>query len=265
MDYQTKGERFTMKKNLSIALSILLICGVLALNAGIVQAGNAAYSITEAYQGVAVVADGTWGADEWSDGWIEYMSGTTTKFAYKMSAGDTYMMSWALETTDNTDDEGDVFQICIDGNNDGGAAPQADDNKIEVTGHTTLTVYKGTGTDWAEMTGATTVWAESMATGHWVVEIQADKASLGDWGANPPPQGLRVAMYDASTETWVQWPPTSTANNPDSWGVIADYTGTVPEGLSFGIVALLSTVVVAGAFVLSKRTKSANLALIAHK
>jgi hypothetical protein len=267
MDYQTKGERFTMKKTIPIAISILLICGVLLLNAGIAQAGNEAYSITENYQATAVTVDGTWGASEWlpDDAWIEYMSGTTTKFGYKMDTNTgPYLMSWAIETTDTTNDAGDIWQICIDGTNDGGTTPKTDDNKIEITGHTTLKVYKGTGTGWEEMTGATVEWKDSMATGHWVLELQADKATLGDWGGSAPPQGLRVAMYDASTQTWVQWAPASTADNPDSWGMIATF-GTLPEGLSFGIVALLSTAVIAGAFVLSKRAKSANLALITHK
>lgn len=252
-----------MKKTLPIAISILLLCSAFIATA---MAGNASFTILEAYQGGAVTNDGTWGATEWSDGWIQYMSGTTTKYAYKMSMGDAYLMSWAIETADTTADTGDIWQICIDGNNDGGTTPKTDDHKIELTGHTTLKVYKGTGTAWAEMATGMVTWHESKATGHYVLELQADKGQLGDWGANPPPEGLRVAVYDASTQTWIAWPPTSTADNPDSWGVISgEITATVPEALNFGIVALLSTAVIASAFVLSKRTKPANLAFLTHK
>lgn len=254
-------------KKIPIAICIILLCGSLMLSAGIVQAGQTAFSIIENYMGTAVTVNGVWGAEEWlpTDAWITYMSGTATKFGYKMDTSPgPYMMSWAFESADTTNDAGDIWQICIDGTNDEGATPKADDNKIEITG-TTLKVYRGSGTAWAEMSGATVNWQKSIATGHWVLELQADKGTLGDWGASAPPQGMRVAMYDASTQKWTSWPPASTADNPASWGLIANIDTTLPEGLSFGIVALLSTAVIAGAFVLSKRTKSANLALLTHK
>jgi hypothetical protein len=257
-----------MKKTIPIALSMLLICGILVLNAGIVQAGNAAFTIQEAYGGGEVTVDGVWGAEEYPAeyAWIENLDGGN-KYVYRMETDFTiFSMTWLLDfVQDTTDDSGDIWQICVGANTEG-TTPQTDKNKIEITGHTTLKVYKGTGTGWEEMTGATVTWKDSMATGHWVLELQADKATLGDWGQNAPPEAMRVAMYDADTETWVQWPPASTADNPDTWGVIGDgYGESIPESISFGIVALLSTAVVAGAFVLSKRTKSANLALITHK
>ncbi len=265
-NYQTKGEMFALKKTIPIAISILLICGILVLNAGIVQAGNAAYSITEAYTTTAVTVNGVRAADEWDDSWIEFLGGPINKYAYKMDSNTgNYLMSWLLESADTTNDAGDIWQICIDGSNDGGTALNANDHKIEITGHSTLKVYIGGASGWTEMTTTAVTQKDSMGTGHWLLEVQANKGALGDWGGSPPPHGMRVAMYDASTQTWVQWPPNSTANNPDSWGLIATYSGSIPEGLSFGIVALLSTTVIASTFVLSKRTKAAKLAFITHK
>ncbi|MCW4003392.1 MAG: hypothetical protein NWE95_05715 [Candidatus Bathyarchaeota archaeon] len=253
-----------MKKTLPVAISILLLCSALI---GTATAGNAAYTIIEAYQTSAVTLDGVRGTTEWNDAWIEYLGGPTNKFGYKMDSNTgAYLMSWFIEFVDATNDAGDKWQICIDGSNNGGTTIDSDnDHKIEITGHTTLKVYKGSASGWAEMATTGVTWKDNATTGHYLVEIQANKGELGTWGQNMPPHGLRVAMYDASTQTWVVWPPTSTETNPNSWGVIGGPEATIPESLNFGVVALLSTAVIAGAFVLSKRTKSTNLAFLTHK
>jgi hypothetical protein len=104
---------------------------------------------------------------------------------------------------DDTNDTGDYWQICMDGAGNGGAAPDANDWRIEIIGHTTLTVYKGTGTGWTPVaTPAGIAWANSidisplLGTPHWILEFRLDK-SAGPI-TNQPPHGLRVAVYDAS-------------------------------------------------------------------
>jgi hypothetical protein len=97
-----------------------------------------------------------------------------------------------------------------------------------------------------------------MAANHWVLEIYADKGALGEWGANPPPEGLYVGMYDASnpTQGWVQWPATS-ADNPQRWGSIGTYGTEIPEGLSIAVVVALSSVaIVVGTIYLRKKPKT---------
>ena len=163
-----------------------------------------------------------------------------------------YRMAFLIEFADNTNDAGDRWQICFEGGSAGAAAPSADCNKFEIEGHTTLKTYVGTGTAWAVMTNPTVTWANTLATSphdpatHWIFELTFDKAQFG-WGASPPPQGIRIAMYDASNpaQGWVAWPPTSTDTNPAGWGSIADYEmGAAPEGLTVGLMLAVSSVAV---------------------
>ena len=72
-----------------------------------------------------------------------------------------------------------------------------------------------------------------------------------------PPNGLRIAFYDASTDTLAAWPPDSDVNDPDTWGVIPTYSSEpIPEGLNFAVMAFLSSVsLVIGSHYLHKRSK----------
>jgi hypothetical protein len=262
-----------MKRVLTISFAMLMLSCILLAGTGTIKASEAGYNVIEAYQtAMAVTVDGNWATGEWDDCWIEYISnGTVTddRFAYKMDSGTgTYYMSWLFDFSDNTTDAGDIWQLCIDGvPGDNSTAPSADCTKIEITGHTTMTVYQGDGADWVEAASLATaiVWADNMTVHdipfnypHYCLEIQADKAALGAWGANPPPNGFRVAMYDASnpSQGWIAWPPTS-EDDPSSWGLIYTYDTTVPEGFSIGLVVLLSSIAVAvGFYVLRKRPKT---------
>jgi hypothetical protein len=267
-----------MKKVLSVAFCTLVLCGLLPLvNIGNVLATEPGYSvITENYAGTAITLDGQWtSTSEWADAWNEYQfPAANARFMYKMVAPDltTYSMTWLVEFNDATNDAGDKWVICIDGNQDGGTAPQSDDVKMEITGHTTLQVYVGNGTGWSPSNALNTVpkWSNNLTTStyiaanHWVLEIYADKAGLGSWGANPPPEGLYVGMYDASnpsqgSQGWVAWPATS-ADIPNRWGSIGTYGTEIPEGLSLAVaVALSSVAIVIGTIYLRKRPKTTIL------
>jgi hypothetical protein len=256
-----------MKKTVLIGFCILTLCSsFLLVNIETALASEPGYTLMEAYGGGAVTVDGKWtSTTEWSDAFILPMTGTTLGpngiWAYKMDASSgTYLMSFLIESPDNTNDAGDRWIICIDGSADGGTAPKTDDVKIEVDGHSTLLMYAGTGTGWSLMANKAVTWKDSLTTSasntasHYVLEVQADKAALGAWGANPPPSGVYVSMYDASNASkgTVAWPPTA-SDNPSRWGVIATYDTAVPEGLSIAFFAVLSTIAVAGAFVIKKR------------
>jgi hypothetical protein len=167
--------------------------------------------------------------------------------------GSVYAPTFLIEFADTTNNAGDIWQICFDGGSAGGAAPTATCNKIEITGHTTLTSFVGTGTAWSPMTTVVT-WKDSITTSphdpanHYILEFTFDKAQWS-WGANPPPVALRIAMYDASnpSQGWVSWPPASTDTNPSSYGNIATYDtamGPAPEGLTVGLMLALSAVAV---------------------
>jgi hypothetical protein len=234
---------------------MLMLCSLLVIiNAVPVKAtSSSSYIFSEYYGGAPVTIDGMWtDPDEWHDVTTQYM-GTPQAglFEYKMDITN-YDMTWLLEFADNTNDAGDKWQICVDGGDDGGSAPNANDVKLEITGHTTLTTYVGSGTGWTESAWTDTYWKDSLTTSphdpanHYVLEAGFSKAQW-DWGGNPPPHGVRVAMYDASnpSQGWVAWPPTSTDTNPDSWGGIFTYMAApAPEGLTIGVMLLVSSVAV---------------------
>ena len=251
---------------------MLLLCSLLTLgNLGVILASEPGYAgIIEYYGGSPPTIDGDWGETEWSGGWLEkqFPAGTNARFVYRAAQPEQGItLYWIIEFPDTTNDAGDKVVICIDGGTgegpDGGTAPNANDNKIEITGHNTLNVYVGNGTGWAPMTTTAVSWANKsttspyITTNHWIVEVAVNKGAF-PWGGSPPPEGLYVAMYDASntTQGWVAWPPTS-PDNPSRWGTIATYQAEpVPESLSFGVVVLLSSAAIAiAAFGFRKRTK----------
>jgi hypothetical protein len=244
---------------------MLLIGSVLATEPG--------YSVLmENYGGTAITLDGKYTTTtEWADAWNEHQFPTSAnaRFMYKMTQAEGNLMLYLVEFADTTNDAGDKWVICIDGNADGGGAPNSNDNKIEITGHTTLQVYVGNGTGWSPANTLNTVpkWNNSLTTStymtanHWVLEVYFDKALMGEWGANPPPEGLFVGMYDASNtaQGWVMWPATS-ADNPQRWGSIGTYGTEIPEGLSIAVVVALSSVAIAvGTIYLRKKPKTTIL------
>ena len=266
-----------MKKIIAIAFCVLLLCSTLLI--GTTLASEPGYAgILENYTGSPVTIDGKWtSSTEWADAWNEhqYPSGINARFMYKMSNDDAgYYMTYLLEFPDTTNDPGDKWVICIDGGAgegpDGGTAPKTDDNKIEITGHTTVMVYDGNGTGWAPASSKnsavrfnnTLTTSAYIPTNHWVCEIIFNKYSIGAWGQNAPPQGLFVGMYDASNTTGsALWPAPATDSNPSRWGTIATFGTEVPEGLSFAVVVALSSVaIVVGTIYLRKKPKTTILA-----
>jgi hypothetical protein len=249
-----------LKKTFTIAFCIVMLCSLLlAIPA---NAGNAAYPMTE-YQWIAAATiDGMWTtADEWNDGPVMTMSNNAS-FTYNMDFT-TYAIEWLVEIfTDNTNNTGDYWQICLDPDNSGGATPQTGDFKIEIQGHTTLKVYQGTGTGWTEITGANELtWANTISpstwnsTPHWILEITDPDKTTGTIQTPAPTNGMRVAAYDATTGELASWAPNSNANVPDQYGIINNYSQTaIPESLSFGLLVLLSSAaLIVGSFCFRKK------------
>ncbi len=268
-----------MKKAVLATLCLLLLCSVgLLINLGTTMAGNPDYSITEypsnpafSNNGICTV-DGNWTtADEWTDTPATEMSGNATgMFGYNIQ--EMYVnlgLEWIIEIfTDNTTDTGDYWQICFDDLNTGGTAPDTGDFMIEIVGHTTLTAYQGTGSGWSEVTPAAgeLTWSNTIdtspwnSTPHWILEIVDSSKTAGTIQIPNPPDpgtGMRIAAYDANTSTLAAWAPNSSADIPDTWGVVAGYSMTpIPEGLTFGVMVLLSSVtVLVGSHYLWKRSR----------
>lgn len=236
-----------MKKISTIAFCLILLCSImLAIPA---DAGNSAYPLTE-YQWIApATIDGKWTTtDEWTDGPIMTMSNNAS-FTYNMDFT-TYNIQWLVELfADNTNDAGDLWQICLDPDNSGGSAPQSGDFKIEIQGHTTLKIYQGTGAGWTEIPGVNElVWNNTISsspwnsTPHWILEISDPDKTTGTIQTPAPANGMRVAGYDAATDKTSSWAPNSNANVPNEYGVISGYSQEpIPESLTFGLLVLLSS------------------------
>jgi hypothetical protein len=256
-----------MKKLVTIGFSILLLCSLLLV--GTTKAGNEEYQTTEHWGAVEVTVDGEWtSTDEWTDGEPENLS-DGGRFVYKMWYS-TMTSEWLAEFFDDTtDDAGDIWQICLDDQNGGGTAPQTGDYMIEITGHTTMKAYEGNGAGWTEITDASEVeWDDSItatpwnSTPHWVLEVSDIKTAGSIQIPSAPPTGMRVAAYDADTETWVSWAPDSSEDVPDEWGIVWDYDSNpyIPEAFTIGVVVLLSSVAVAvGFYFARKRPKTPKL------
>ena len=242
-----------MKRALSVAFSILMLCSLLLLiTVGTTQAGNPDYTRIEWPNTIAKTFDGKWTTDdEWTDGNFTMINENVT-FASTWLMGEDVTTHFVIEIlNDNTNDTGDYWQIIADGNNDLlDTAPQTDDFRIELVGHTTLMVYQGTGTGWTavtpeagELSFANSISASpTSSTPHWIAEFTDGKNTgvvlMGIvWG-------LRVAVYDESNSAaGVQaWPPLSERDVPNGWGVNNYSSDPIPEGLSFGVAVLLSSV-----------------------
>ena len=250
-----------MKRAILATLSIIAVCSLCL--AGTVNAAKEGYSFI-VYSESAPTVDGTVAADEWTDAYIDFFySGwtmTTNLWAVKWAGAYPEIHEyWCMEIfTDTTNDAGDWFQISMDTLKDGGTAPQADDFLINYTGHTAagLKAYKGTGTGWAEFTGyvigtdltiATSFAASPKgATPHWIIEI--DFYKVAGTFALQIDNNARVAAYDASNPSAgvISWPPVSSADVPNDYGDgTSDISGgTIPEGLTIGVMVLLSSVAV---------------------
>ncbi len=263
-----------MKRIVSAICGVFLLCNLLFMvNIGTTMAGNPAYSIIEYVSITTATVDGRWTAsDEWTDTPVILMSGNASgRFGYNIQDFTNLGLEWIIEIfTDNTDDAGDYWQICLDDLNGGGTAPQIGDYMIEITGHRTLRAFQGTGSGWSQITPASGElrWNNTIgispwsSTPHWILEIVDSSKTAGTIQVpNPPPTGMRVAAFDASTNTLAAWPPNSTANNPNSWGVVADFSmEPIPESLSFGVFVVLSSVaLIVGSIYLRKRPKATIL------
>jgi hypothetical protein len=253
-------------------IMMIAFMALLLVSVGAIKCARAQAAVrTDWATFVEPTIDGMWTSeDEWTDGGDITMIGENVVFTstWSMLSMDpiTVTTNFVVEILDDdTDDAGDYWEICIDGLVDGGSTPQSGDFKIKVVGHTDLTVYEGDGTGWGEVTpeDGELVTAESISdsptnsTPHWIIEFTILKTAgtiLMD-----PEWVFRLAVYDESnSEAGVRaWPPDSDADVPDEWGLQGYTQEQIPEGLSFGVMVLLSSAAVIGAsVVLRKRSKN---------
>ncbi len=265
-----EGEKKIMK-NIRIAMFCVLSLFLLSL-AGSATAYNAAYTHIEYSTANAPTINGQYAqGDEWIASKPENF-GTNGVWRDEWMFGASIYAYILVETADATDDAGDYFELCFDGNADGGATPQADDYRVVITGHgatATIQWYKGNGATWVTTTVSSVTWAQSLSaspkisTPHYILEMAVDK-----WSTDLPLSerwAFRVAYNDAHASGYglQQWPPAPAARDvPAGWGYI-DYASSanpvpdVPEGIGFGAMAIVSSIaLVAGTYYIRKRNKT---------
>lgn len=214
----------------------------LLLSVGIVIAANPDYERFSRPTQVIPTIDGEWTTDdEWTDGEFTWI-GTDVAFT---STYDGDMTRWIVEfITDTTDDSGDYFRFCIQGFPSQGAVAR----KLELFGHTNLAYFIRGGGDWTETdpVEGDFVWASSLSasptsdTPHWIMEFQIDKAdkqiTMEDvWN-------FYLELFDKSNNDIFAWPPSADELTPDDWGIENYNPEPIPEGLTFAVMALLTTV-----------------------
>ncbi|TRO54196.1 hypothetical protein E2P63_01560 [Candidatus Bathyarchaeota archaeon] len=240
-----------MRKLIATTFCILMLCSLLVMMiSGTTMAAEPGYERVSYSTVVMPTIDGAWTSeDEWTDTEVTTI-GEDVSFRSTWDMGDLVTTRWIVEfLSDTTDDAEDMWQFCIDGDQSGGTAPQAGDYKFEITGHTTLVWYVGDGAGWVEVAldASEIQWAATLTdtptngTAHWVLEFAIPKnggtVQMGIYW------NLRVGVYDASNSAAgvLAWPPTS-ADVPNAWGVEGYTMDPIPEGLSFGVMAVLSSI-----------------------
>jgi hypothetical protein len=229
-----------MKKIISTTFCALMLCGLLLLSGETAMAAEPGYERFSHPTQMIPTIDGMWTSpDEWTDGEVTWI-GTDVAFRSTLDSG---MTRWIVEFfSDTTNNPGDYWIFCIDGSQGSSGVFR----KFEIRGHTTIIWYlKATG-DWTEVSvGESDIqWANSLSTSptnstpHWILEFQLNKNSqiqIHDvWN-------FFLGAFDASNSKFYAWPPTD-PDVPEEWGIENYSTEPIPEGSTFILMALLSTV-----------------------
>jgi len=237
-----------MKKIIATTFCTLMLCGLL-LTVGINMVVAQDYERNSYITQVTPTLDGEWTSpDEWTDGdetWI----GTDVVFR---STHDGDMTRWIVEfLTDTTDDSGDYLQFCFDiGQYEDSELTLGHNNAIQIVGHTELVKFNVGDGEWVDWAGSAleVEWANSLSTSsasstpHWIYEIQIDKTTAtipweGDWN-------FLLGVFDQSNsgDGLQTWPPNADTLIPAEYGTENSLPEAIPEGLTFAVMALLTTV-----------------------
>jgi hypothetical protein len=235
-----------MKKRIVRIFCMLILCSLLLITVGATMAAEPGYERRSYPTQVIPTIDGMWTSDdEWTDGeetWI----GTDVVFR---STWDGDMTRWIVEfLTDTTNDTGDYLQFCFDpGQYEDSELTLGHNFMLEITGHTELGRFNVDEGDWVYWEGSAIIvdWANSLSasptnsTPHWIYELQLDKSlSTMPWSYV---WNFLLGVNDASNPGFHAWPPTDPVV-PDGWGIENYSTEPIPEGLTFAVMALLTTV-----------------------
>lgn len=215
-----------------------MLCGLL-LTVGTVMAVD--YERTSYLTTITPTIDGEWTSlDEWTDGEETWIGEDVVFRSTWDDDGDDVMTRWIVEfLTDTTNNPGDFWLFCIN-------FGETWNIKFEINGHTDLVWSIGGEGDWTEMEEAFPIeWDNSISssptstTQHWILEFQINKHSQFDiedvWK-------FLLQTYDASNPEYHTWPPNADPGYDEEYGTENSLPEAIPEGLTFAIMALLTTV-----------------------
>ena len=252
-----------MKRAVLLAFCIIALCSLgFVMKTGIVRAYQAGYEVTDYMAITTPTMDGNWTTtDEWTDTDVRQLDGSlnaTFRLKYVSGYPDWVNQYYLIEFFDDTtDDAGDYWQICyasaetLYGTPTGGTTPQTDCFRWDFVGHDVagFEFYKGDGTAWVTSTDYT--WetdiyiVDSFGTSplsdtpHWIVEIRLEHIHFNI----QPEFWIYVAAYDESnSDAGVQSWPSGSSDVPDDWGLMNSVQEQIPEGLTIGVMVLLSSV-----------------------
>ncbi len=230
---------------LCVILFVLLICFILPASKP-AHAQEAGYSHM-CYQTPTIpTIDGQW-SSEWNSG-LQTTFGTNANFTdewYLAAASPSSVVYYYLliETMDNTNDTGDVIQICFDGGMTADSAPSSTDFAINFTSNAVCTWYQGNGAGWTQIaTPSSSVfqWNESFSssptcsTPHLILEMGLLKTSTALGGTEIIGQEfwMLIETYDANSagyglQSWPTVPPSS-PDAPSTYGDIPYTLGALP-------------------------------------
>ena len=256
-----------MKRTVLAAFCILAFCSFgLAMKAGPVRAYQEGWEVNDYMAQRTPVIDGTWTTlDEWTDAEEKPLVGEVSdlnvifRLKYDTNYPEWVNQYYLIEFfNDTTNDAGDYWQICYDSAAVfgeppiGGTTPNTNCDRFDFQGHDPSSgthYFKGTGTTWAEFTNFTMPtdieWANTISASpldsnpHWIAEIKIEHIHFNI----QPEFWIRIAAYDVNNaDAGYQAWPDSDAATPDDWGLMIAVDDVIPEGLSIGVVVLLTSV-----------------------
>lgn len=163
---------------------------------------------------------------------------------------------------DNALEKYDVAWVYIDTLKNKGMAPQTDDFafSLQWTSPTqsSLVMQKGTGADWVNITPPLhSAVSSTIATNdpyssnpHVTYEFEVSLSILSQGATSI---GVRLAMQDGATGTWMIWPKDSIRTTPNQWGAMEVGASPIPEFSA--IIPILALTLIVPLHVL-KRSKT---------
>jgi len=193
--------------------------------------------------------------DEWGDS-IEI---TTPGGYFKLKHDGDNLYVLFDYVSDNALENLDVAWVYVDTLKNGGSSPQSDDYAFTLqwssSSQSHLAMQKGTGTGWADTRPALHSAVSSKvstndpysSSPHVIYEF---KVPLSILPQSVTSFGVRLAMHDGATDTWMVYPKDSLRTTPSQWGAMELGSAPIPE--FSGMVPILALALIVPLYLLKR-------------